>query len=353
MSEDERASKRARLLESAPLDTEIKSEQTALLASPLPLEADASQEVAALQGEPRVPRPSFRFTTTARPGGIDIYTRSVVGRLPDRLYSFARELVVARLIRPLVEMQVRDAAKYEAFCTFFLPDYMTVSRTTPPSPRDALYALFEAERLGSGEDMTFSLRCLSDMFEVVGYDHAPIAAPDPMILSDEETPPRIEPPRELEIRSMPYPQMMHAPSRRGAHQIVATGTIDLFGQPPSHDPIIQRGPFRMHTTGRMAELFGEQVLGPRPLSATQKKEETPPPLPPREVPQEEAKTKEEACCICLTYKINAVYPDCGHMISCYECAKKIATSTKADQRRCPTCRKETKATPIKVFRGDA
>jgi len=44
---------------------------------------------------------------------------------------------------------------------------------------------------------------------------------------------------------------------------------------------------------------------------------------------------ENACCICFTNKINTVFVDCGHLISCPPCSVQVQT--------CPVCRANIKS----------
>jgi hypothetical protein len=394
MSEDERPRKRARLIETAPLELPVLVETKLSSPPSLPIEAATSPPVAAEAASPTLSqyaesdrlswiRPiegrrqeqtlEVIFEGLPRHGDDGISARTpAVDRLTARLRGDGhllrgagtieadvstaergervhytdihllsvegRERTVGHLWSRLAELQATDAATYSTFCNFFLPDFVMSGRTTPPSARDALKALYDADRLGTGNDLTFSLQCLFNMFEVVGY-----RSPD---VGRQPWPPQPGPYLARNFVTVGRPQ--HPESS------VASGTIDFFAP---DGQLLQAGALRSRTIGTLADVFGESGarLPPFASQETLARHLPPPPPPPpaREVPQEEAKIKEEACCVCLTYKINAVYPDCGHMVSCHECAKKIFASAKVEQRRCPTCRKETKAAPIKVFRGDA
>lgn len=62
-------------------------------------------------------------------------------------------------------------------------------------------------------------------------------------------------------------------------------------------------------------------------------------LPGLLVQDKEAENEKCACKICLTNEIKTINLNCGHLVFCFECAKRCAENTE-NQVKCPICRQE-------------
>ena len=62
---------------------------------------------------------------------------------------------------------------------------------------------------------------------------------------------------------------------------------------------------------------------------------------PEALKQSEIRNDEKNCKICMELDIDCVFVDCGHMVSCMQCASKFLI--------CPICRKKIKQ-KLKIFR---
>lgn len=52
-------------------------------------------------------------------------------------------------------------------------------------------------------------------------------------------------------------------------------------------------------------------------------------------------TGQKLCSVCASKKADVAFIDCGHMVTCIECATKLKNDIRPN-RRCPMCRKEIK-----------
>ena len=56
-----------------------------------------------------------------------------------------------------------------------------------------------------------------------------------------------------------------------------------------------------------------------------------------------------ACLACTTAKADIAFIECGHMITCEKCAKKLKNEL-FNKRKCPVCRKPIKKL-LKIYTG--
>jgi hypothetical protein len=249
-----------------------------------------------------------------------------------------RERTVVRerrdaILLPMIEALYRHAYKFKNFVMLFASDSFS-DADAPHFPQEIFEKLCKRDIFNDGFNPSANQKVLKNMLANVDYDIDADPGVESYVNGDVT---------HYSIR------LMHMRIIRRARDAIAQyGDDTLRGSGQNVGPSFHLD-LDSYALPRATLSMDASPIAPAPSPQPSPGAAAAPSSPP-EVPQEEAAEGEQACGICLVYKVNAVFPECGHMMSCYDCAKAIFARPLVKERLCPVCRKAMQMKPIQVFK---